>query len=241
MSIFDGKTKKEIAALTEEQVEAEAKVCLMENGIPLGEPMPPGEAPEEANFRKSVTGFKVNHFDLFFVDRESAQRLADFLNSEAQNIKKSECEWRIGYDFKWLEPISEGYAVEAEQFYRQNEILEKEERLTKQKTAREQFEREKREYNKQREDRSKAVNWVWDTWRDARDFQSTVDRVAKGFGEYVALCNADECKAFTFFKKAWKDRVNGSEKWRAICEELCELYALKESVEVIKAEARGEE
>lgn len=213
--LFEGKTKKEIAALTDEQVSQYVNMGLAEAGIPLTA-SPPKEAFADY-IKKTERAWEINGIALLFSSIESANAVRDVIRANAENIVTEGYDWRLGYDLKWIKPreVLE-FEVSEKSFYSEAIINKNTDVLTKIKAAKDSYEGEKKLCDKVSEERAKIADWVWTTRYEAVNFVEKVDRLKNSYQEYVAL---DKENAPKFFIKAWKERVD-PDVWAAVSLEL---------------------
>jgi len=215
--IFENKTQREIACMSEDDIENFIKLELAEKGIPL-KPKMPSEFIKDY-ITKDEIGYTISKCDIIFKDKDNALKVAKILRDLFSDSYQKKYDWHIGYEFEWLEPLEEpSLQVEQKQFYNQNVIVEKSDLLTRIGNAKKEYDKQKSEFSKIREERSKISDWYWSQRYTAKTFVEKVDNIKSSFQEYLDLANNKE-QAIAFFEKAWKARVD-EEMWDIISEEI---------------------
>lgn len=195
----------EICELTEDQLDRRIKLECADQGIPLLKEPPNIEA---FDLTKEVVSYKITGTNFYIKNQENAQELLRVLEKIQSDLFYEKYDWHIGYDIKWLQRDESEITISTELFYRQDLVKEKEQFLIKRKNIKDQFEKEKKEYEESRSKYRKIANNVYADYYEARRIKEQIQKAKDTFKEYILLADGDEIKAKSFFDKAVKPTLS---------------------------------
>lgn len=198
-------TIDEICELTEEQLDRRIKLECADQGIPLLKEPPTIEA---FDLTKDVVAYKINGVEFYIKNQESAQELLKFLEKIQSDLFREKYDWHMGYDIKWLQREESEFSITTELFYRQDLVKEKEQFLIKRKNIKDQFEKEKKDYEESSSKYRKIANGVYADYYEAKRTKEQIQKAQDTFKEYVSLADGDQEKAKSFFDKAVKPTLS---------------------------------
>lgn len=205
MKLLQDMSTEEICALTEEQLDRRVKLECAEQGIPM---MPEPPNIEAFDLVRSVTAYQVSGFELYFKGPEAAKEVAALLERHQATIYRRNYDWRTGYDVEWLERSESDIKIETKMFYDSAVVRDREQFLVKRKTVKEDFEKQKKEYEESREKYRKIADGVYTEYYAAKRLKDSIESAKKTYQEYVSLAGGDTDKARVFFDKAFKDKLS---------------------------------
>lgn len=202
MKQYTDLTHEELIVLTENDIERLIDIELAHDGImPVACPTVPSL--DDEGIIKSETVFDIG--GLLLKNEEDAiavSRMEQF---------KSEYDYNIGYEYRWLNPITERTIIK-EYYYRQEDVVRIKEALQRNKIKKDGYESQKQKYDEFLKKTGQIRNRVYDIWNSARNFQREIDDANAVLVKYRDLADDDETMAVNFFKNTYKSREDIIEK-----------------------------
>jgi hypothetical protein len=187
---------EELVALTDEAVEQFIAIEIAHEGImPISCPVVPSL--EAEGIVRSSTAYEVG--GILFKNEKDALSVARLEQFE------SNYDYNIGYDYKWLNPVTER-AINKKDFYLQEDVVRIKEILQRNKIKREEYDRAKSTYDKFLSATGKIRDAVYSARNEALNFQKKVDDAKAILEQYRKLAAGDEAVAIGFFKNTYKSR-----------------------------------
>lgn len=204
MKKIDEMDYEEIAELGDDALDLLVKIECAENGIPL-EPVPPEQ--EFFDIPKDIQGHCVKIDNLWFKNKESAVKLMALINDCREDLFTEHYDWRVGYEFKWLQRMESIPTIETKLFTRKEFIDEKEELLIKRRTLKEQYENQKKLHDSSKEKKRKIADRIYGFFYEAKKRKNDLIKYKTIYGSYLSLANNDQAMAKGFFDKAYKESI----------------------------------
>ena len=207
-------TDEELAALTEKEVEFYKKLLYAENGIKLVEkPNEPEQLKEPFDLRVYYIKGIANYYsdNIVFAKLEEAQEVADLLK-RCKSLGRTESASNTGYENRYFEVgLKENvydrespYTVLTKDVYSKEKYLEMQSQLVAYKNMRQQYEKDKKEYE---ENNTKAIEVTKDFFDKLTEARNKVERrnhlTSKFYNDYLPLAENDYQIAMSFMKKAY--------------------------------------
>lgn len=197
MKRYSELTHQELIVLTEPAIEILIDLEIAHAGIlPVACPEPPSI--EKEGIVASEIAYEVG--SILFANEEDARKVAElpqFTSSYEYNCG--------GYDYKWLDPLTER-TVTKKSFYRQSDIVRIKEILQRNKLKRDEYSKRKNEYDKFLSSTGKLRQEVYDVVNAARQTEEEFTQARVVMEKYRILSEGDEQVAKAFFQNTYADR-----------------------------------
>lgn len=196
-------TEQQRSALTTDEVEAFLIVERMEQGIAPLEPPVLVEVPDVNPPRTTFYGIEYDGrygrttFDCVFRTAEEA------LAFIALKPLAADTDYRIGDEFKFVKP-QQVYKIETIQLCEQQDVINLHATLEKRKAALESNRKMTAEYEEACKLATRAVEGVWDDWRECCAKDRGNQRIIDVYQQYVKTCDGDSVIALRFLRKAYQ-------------------------------------
>lgn len=238
MKDFEDLTDREVAELTEEELQAYQKMALMEAGcvIPPA-PKAPDLVEPKAALRQKVYyqvqagkgSYKSVIAGAVFETLEQAQA---FINLKPFD---SDYDYRVGHQYKHAEPLKDP-VIEPVTLYEKEDIDKIKPILVSNETKRKEHAEEVQERDKAVESAARITEWITNKWLECRQNQRHYTAVLATFAEYLAMTENDKSVATRFLVKAY-----GQETLRTVVEWFGENCGLDAALLVEPEEQKGQE
>ena len=198
---FEQLTDNELLELTQEQIDWYIKLKKAENGIRIIScpPMPETrEIPATDLILFDVCGFN-------FIDRETAEEVAKFINSKIAKAYSVNYDWSVGGDKKYAKPFT-GNLVDVKLENVFSEMLYnsiKDVMISNEKIMR-AYKDLKNEYDDMEEKATEIVEKIYKVINEARARKHQYEEYIIRIQEYLRLANGDTKVAWNFFDKAYE-------------------------------------
>lgn len=225
MKLISEYTKDELVALKPEEVERIVYLHLANEGIAI--PRKPVEPKYEKVPEKDKKLFSIaGVMGVFFEKRKTAEEVAQLLKNNFSDLRKIQSEywnsdrservsaWKVD-DWSSRESSVNDIVVEEKAVYSGDLYLQIKSKLEANKKLKENYDKQKEEFDKAEAAAKDTINMVWDTVRDAQREQEEKDSKLATYKEYLALADGDKDIAWKFMKKAHsvtteqEDYING--------------------------------
>ncbi len=196
MKRIDDLEQKELVSLTEAQIQRLIDIEIAHAGImPVDCPIPPSL--KNAGIVKTEIAYRIG--DMYFANRADAETVA------RMNCLKSEYDWNISYNYKWLTPTIDPVITE-ESFYRQEDVVRVKGILADIESKKKDYEPQKTAYDKYLKATGDIRNQVWAKVHAAQALQREIELAQRTYQKHLDLAEQDETVAQNFFREAYKDR-----------------------------------
>lgn len=189
-------SQSELAALTEEEIERFIQLEIAVDGI---EPVecPRAISLENAGIVADDTAYQVCGVVVRSI--EDAKIIAGL------PVMHEQYDYTTGYQYKWLDPTIP-VKIEEVHFYKQHDVGAVKDILQRNKAKQEEYETQKRTFDKFLTDTGKIRGRVYEAVRDACQSARQVQLARETFDKYMDLASGDRTVAASFFRNTYKDR-----------------------------------
>lgn len=196
MKRYDQYSKEELAVLTEEQINTLVDLEIAYAGVmPAERPTPPSY--EDVKMNKSEAAYSV--YGIYFKNQ------SDALAVSGMQVFRQDYDYAAGgYDYKYLRENTSN-EVKTEFFYKKEDVKRFKDTLIQNKTLKDQYESDKKDYDKYFDSTSKIRTAVWEAYREACRFVNSVNNAKNMYDKYLQLAEGDKAIAKKFFLDAYKD------------------------------------
>jgi hypothetical protein len=200
MKPFDELTDSEILALTEQQIEYYIDRECAESGIPLLPPSPP-TPPSGEHTADDLTTFGVE--GLYFTDRGDALRVLDLLNTIKTRGTRDYV--RNLYSRHRFTPARDPVDLTEIRMLSDERAAKLGDKITEFEKAREQHQKDRREYDQTERERGEVSDRIWKRRREAWKTETRKAEIGRLFERYVEIADGNRAIAARFLAKAHGD------------------------------------
>lgn len=198
--VFEQLTDVELLALTQEEIDWYIKLKKAEAGVRIL------KCPETPEYRsipeRDLTLFDVNGFN--FIDKETAEEVANIINSHVTKAFRVDYDWNRGSEFKYAKPYDGTLVnVQIEKVFTKATYDSIKDILTSNKKIEEAYKKLKNEYDEQEEKSTELIEKVYNAISEARTRKEQSEEYIARIQEYIRLANGDVTIAWNFFDKAY--------------------------------------
>jgi len=199
MKAFYELNDQELIDLTPEQVQRYCDFEAASNGVILPGPEPEVFVPE--TFECDSEYFEC--YGLNFRTREAAEDLQRLLQNIAGEVVKTDYDYRIGYDHKYLTTEDvDRYAIQRKTCFSLDKYNQLRASLEENATKKSEADRLRSDWTKNKNKYDAAVGWIFEKIADARELIHDQEINQKRFDEYLVIADNDAQQAWKFFEKA---------------------------------------
>lgn len=198
-------THEQIVALTQEDVERIAKIACMEKGVKLVSKPPP--EPLAELYERDAEFFEIVGTKICTRTREAAEEIQRVLVKNYAQLTEEKYEWRIGSENTYLGTFDHQLEVKRGVAFSALKFQELQSVLGNKHEAREQYQNEKREFERSQEEYQKIAADIWRAYHYECKIARKCEGLKATFLEYVSLAGGDEEKAAQFFRKAYASSI----------------------------------
>ena len=198
MKRYDEYLHKELIILEEKDIERLIDLEIAHEGVV------PCACPEVPSLEKegivcSDVGYKIGNF--VFRQEEDALKVSQMETLEEKY------DWGIGYDYKYLDPITDT-TVSKVLFYKQQDVMMIKEVLQRNKLKKDEYDKKKITYDSYLSKTGKIRGNVYSFVREAKDAEEEFELARKTYQHHLKLADGDATVAVKFFKNTYKDNEN---------------------------------
>jgi hypothetical protein len=187
----------ELVALTDEQVATLIELEIAIAGIkPVFKMDPPTLA--DVHITPNVTAYKVG--ERYFQVEDDAIEVA------RKPFFKLDYDYQgAGYEYKWLEPVSDTEVAKC-LCYCKEDVMRVKEALGENNRKREEYQKQNKEYNDFLKETVVVRNEVWQAVNEARKKAAEIEHAKGIYAKHLSLAEGNEEIAKNFFRSAYKGR-----------------------------------
>lgn len=208
MKTIDDYTTEELLKLTDEQIDKLYRLRLAENGIKIP------NLPEKPNYEEEPqpdkTVYTVNGIDVYFEKKEVADKFADMMIKNMDDLCKLEYTYSVSPDAKYTEELKEDYgfrngiSISPKGVYSKALYNEIKDVLTRNKEKRDEYRNLKSEYDNQNSKASKHREYIMNKIKEAKKKEFEKSEMLRTFNEYLDLADGNSEIAWNFMNKAYE-------------------------------------
>lgn len=195
MKRFSELNSEELAKLNSTQIEELIDLEIAHAGI---QPVPPPAPVElkDIGIIQSDEAYAVGN--LIFANEEDAKKVAEMATFDTDE------NWQIGYEFKWLKPVSRR-PVERRRFYKQADIEGAKALIFANKEKMNSVQPAKDAYDNFVKETSGIRNKVFTAVQDAHHQARKIELARETWQKHLRLADNDRAVAEKFFRDAYKN------------------------------------
>jgi hypothetical protein len=197
MKRIDEMSREEIIALTDDQINILIDYECAIEGKPLL-PIKPVE-PQKVSVEADVEIYEV--CGVVTTDIDHAARI--LTAAESGTLHKTDYDYGVGSEFTRLVPMSEYQKpeIKSRKVFSAGKWDEVRNAVNAYKTAKIQYEKDKKEYDEVASERSEISDRIWETVSEARNEEYRRERIKVDYDRYMQLAENNKTIAMNFLKR----------------------------------------